>query len=286
MGNGNCYSKAKGNDKDFFALDIDLASKKDDGDNKEPLPEIERSNTCNNDSDEKINPSANNKMLIKIFDYPLLSDYKDMNLIENYKKENVNTNMMKLVRHITFEEFYQFPVKFIEEMNKARCDFLGFSEKLMGHVQNFELIENKINEITDQKIKKRLVRTKDQFVKTSEFFLDLHQKNIKEERLNELIEIEEFKLPIPIDEKELKDKKYLKKFNRRFEKKFQKNFKIKRISYYVGHSNPEISFLLYITNDTKNLSYLFQKGIKYIGIDIKDNNETILLSLVVASDNS
>ena len=54
----------------------------------------------------------------------------------------------------------------------------------------------------------------------------------------------------------------------------------------MGHSNPEISFLLYITNDTKNLSYLFQKGIKYIGIDIKDNNETILLSLVVASDNS
>ena len=86
---------------------------------------------------------------------------------------------MKLINHPTFsKEQNEFYLKFLEELNKARTDFLGVSEKLMYYFQNFDLIQNRIDQINDTELKDYLSRTKEDFKEASDFFADLYKKKI------------------------------------------------------------------------------------------------------------
>lgn len=215
------------------------------------------------------------------------NDWRDY--IIKYEEEKASKNFMKLVNHITFrKEQKLFYSKFLEDLNNARCDLLGFSQKLLYYFKNFDFIENKINKINDSNMKEIFSRTKESFKEASEFFGDLYEEKMKEEEdnLNELIEIDDIKLPIPSDFEELIGNRYLKKFEKRFVKRFRRMFKIKKIKCSIVHDDPDISFLLLITNyDKKKFTFLFEEKSIYIGIDFKENFDgTNLLSLVLASD--
>ena len=209
-------------------------------------------------------------------------------LIKEKNEERKTLNWMKLLKHISFRKTKTlFSHSFIKELDKARTDFLGFSQKLMDSITNFDSIQNKINEISEKNTRNKLSRTKEDFKMALDFFEELQREKIKGKKkdLNELIEIDDLKLPIPSNRQELNELKYHKKFVRRFNFKFNKKFKINKMIFGCVHEDPQISFLLYITKDIKNLRYLFDKEIKYFGMDFEENfNGTIFITVVLASD--
>ena len=225
---------------------------------------------------------------IENFDY--VSNIDVNNSFDCYKYENKKKtlNWMKLLKHISFRKTKTlFSHSFIKELDKARTDFLGFSQKLMDSITNFDSIQNKINEISEKNTRNKLSRTKEDFKMALDFFEELQREKIKGKKkdLNELIEIDDLKLPIPSNRQELNELKYHKKFVRRFNFKFNKKFKINKMIFGCVHEDPQISFLLYITKDIKNLRYLFDKEIKYFGMDFEENfNGTIFITVVLASD--
>ena len=263
MGNGNCFRKnkmimIKANNNTPDPEDITLKSSS----------EIKPEQSSHAEPDYREIDTV-----VKNFDYSSNSN------IFNCKNENPKMSMMKLVKHATFSKDLNYNCKFLEELNNARIDLLGFLNQLLDFEENFKKIQEEIYERNGN----CLIRTKEDFEKAFDFFKKLQEE--EKENLIELIEIEEFKLPIPEDLKELNDNKYYKKFQERFESKFWGKFKLKTIRIIILHKDLEISFLLFITEDSKTLSSLFDKNVKYVGIDFQENsNETLLLSLVLAAD--
>ena len=95
------------------------------------------------------------------------------------------------VNEILPEAVLAFSIRFLEEFNLARTDFLAFSEKLENFILNFDFFQKKMEEINDpnEKVKKHFERSKEDFKKASDFFKALHQKRLKEnkEKLEPLI---------------------------------------------------------------------------------------------------
>ena len=56
---------------------------------------------------------------------------------------------------------------------------MGFSQELNYYAQNLDSIQDKINPIEDEKLRKRFSRTKEDFEIASEFFSKLHGKEKK-----------------------------------------------------------------------------------------------------------
>jgi hypothetical protein len=298
MGNINCCEETKKNDKDFDVGSIfapKVNKEEENLSNKSTEEENYKIHTNQNEIFQLAkSPFATNKNSIFIeelaeaedFDYDTNNNKNSwLNYIENRNKEMDSKNLLKLVKHATFRDTPPtFDRKFLEDLNKARTDFLAFSEKLFYYVQNFHIIQNKIDEIKDETIKKRLSRTKEDFIQASDLFKKLHGE--KKENLNELIEIDEFKLPIPSNIMDLKEKKIFEKFDKRIQRKQNlRKFRLRNIKCCIVQEDIELSFILFITKEINYLSFLFNKNMKYIGIDFKENsNGTNLLTIVLVSD--
>ena len=294
MGNINCCDDSNKKDKDFNVQSIfeEVNYKNEKNKSTENLNlnlndgnESSRNKLTNESTSFSKNRcyDSDSPVQIKLEDFNY-STNSNKNCVKNYKKENINLNMMKLVKHTTFEKICpQFASKFIDELNKARTDLFGFSEKLSDYSQNFEVIQKKIDEIINEKLRKRFSRTEEEFKKASDFFKKLYQE--KKENFEELIEIDQFKLPISESTKEMKEDKYYKKFQRRFESKFSQKFIFRKVLVKLVHEDPETSFLLFITKNTEELEFIFQKEMKYIGIDFKvQSNMSVLLTLNLVRD--
>lgn len=301
--NFNCYEKTKQNDKDFdvesiFNKSIKIKIEKAEEDNKNQ-EDISIENIKSKKEENKLNKNKNN--LYIEFDYNSnnignnnsnknYETKKWKNYILNYEEKKTSINMMKLIRHFTFRNQNQnsnLALKFIADINKSRSDLLKFSEELLNYYENFEFIQNKIAKINDEKTRNLFSRSKENFKEASFFFKNLHEENVKEnkEELTELLEVEAFKLPIPQDSKELLKDNYREKFKKRFDVKFSKIFKIEKVKCNIINYDPDISFLLFITNNTKNWRFLFGNTLKYIGVDVKEySNESIFISLVLVKD--
>jgi len=203
---------------------------------------------------------------------------------ENQTKNNLGNTTTKSSKATTEPNFYIYAIKFIEELNNARKNLLKFSEKLLNFSQNFEIIQEKLSKIKQEDIKEILKRTKEDFKEASDFFKNLFEENNKIE-LNELILLDEIKLKMPSNNKELVGKEYSKKFRTILEKKFSKKYKIFEIKCDIFLKDLDILFLLFITNKTKKWDFLFKNDRKYIGIDYKEHSkDTILFSLVLVND--
>ena len=301
MGNGNCYDNTKSEDKDLNVQSIfeeknlnkesipaNLNNEYNLKNENNPIPIKIEENKANStdDSNSHITKKTSDVsdaggVKIEIEDFNYSSNSPKENGLKNYKRENSKLDMMKLVRHSTFDKICpQFASKFVEELNKARTNLLGFSEKLMDLTQNFEEIQKKIG--SDKEMSEFSV-TKEDFKQASDFFKSLHKE--KKEKLEELVEIDEFKLPISENTKEMKEDKYYKKFQRRFEKKFSEKFIFRKVLALVLHEDPEISFLLFITKKTKQKGFIFEKEMKYIGIDFKEQSDkSVLLTINIVRD--
>lgn len=274
MGNINCYKETKKIDEDFNVESIYA--------DKNEKKEHNKSQSEKNKIIKSIKEQEKKKQMItEDFNYSSnLSKNTWRDNILNHKVNKTTKNLMKLIKHVTFRKNQiLFHSKFLDDLNEARKDLLGFSQKLLYFYHNFDLIEKNIQEINDKNIKELLFsRTKEDFKSASDFFAHLHKKK----ELNELIEIDDFKLPIPLDTGDLLEDKYLEKFEMRFKKKFSKIFKLKKIAFNLVHEDPEISFLFLITKEIKKLKFLFEKRTIYIGIDSKENFDgTNLISFVL-----
>jgi len=118
--------------------------------------------------------------------------------------------------------------------------------------------------------------------------MELNEKKIKENKKNltDLIEIDELKLPIPLYLKDLKSYKYFQKFRRRLDSKFKKKLKIAQLFIGIISNDNDISFLLFITKEFNTFTSLIDDEIKYIAIDVRENdNQTYYVTIVMGKDN-
>jgi hypothetical protein len=289
MGNINCCEETKKIDKDFDVENIFSTVKNKELKNS-PRKKITINESESNKNQEEIDLRLNTyKNLVIINFNPLLNSNLLDNSIQNYKnKKDESLNLMKLIKHASFRDVQNnFSQLFIEHINKARTDFLGFSKLLIEHYNNFDYIQNKINQINDVNLINKIFRSKENFKEASNFFNELYEKNIKENKINltDLIEIDEIKVPIPLDKKELSKNKYYKKFRRRLRSKYKEKFRIGQIITSICSDEIDISFLLFISKEFKSFSSLIDEKMKYIAIDFEENkNKTYYFTIILASD--
>jgi len=302
MGNGNCcYHRANKNNKDLdvesiFKPIIKTNSIKEISAN---LNNLNQENSSNNNikllntyyitNQEKIiSPKFEN------FDYDSNSQRLS---IEEKKKEkdsviDISIGLLKLARNQTFgniqsQKFFNFSSNLIKEINTARINPLEFSEKFKFFNENFNLIEKKINEINDEKTRKFITRKKEDFKEASDFFRKLHEENLKEqkEKLNEIILIDDLKLPMPKNLVKLLDHEYQNNFCTNFMKNSPKKLKIRKIVCNLSHSDSDITFFMLFSHHLKKWNFLFEEKLKYVGINHEEFREKVLIiSLVFASE--
>jgi len=178
-------------------------------------------------------------------------------LAQNFSLRNSNQN-----KNIDFSS------KFIEELNKARTDFLDITRKLENYLYNFDLFYSSIEnlKIFNSENKKFFLRTKEDFIVAIDYFKDLHERNIK---LEELENKEELKIQFKENSENPFDKEYLKKSLKTIEK--SENKKGQFIDCHLTHFDPEISFILYITDRIKRKlsTHIFRKCSKFIRFNEK-----------------
>lgn len=229
-----------------------------------PINQIENNNEFESDEISNLNSYRGDEhpklrighkdLIIENFDILSNSNLPDY-LIENYVKEKDQPiNWMKFLNHPSFggdqEKFSEIFIKFL---NFARSDFLGLSKILMENYNNFDLIQNKISQINDVDLRSKLFKKKEDFKDASNFFKELNEKK---EKFFDLIEIDDLKLPIPLDKKDLKRTRYQDKFRRRFKSKFQGKFRVEQTFSEIMYDDFDISFLLFIFKKYKKLMFL------------------------------
>ena len=292
MGSLNCcIDKFKKNDND-----TDNANDNDFNVEEifSPVYEIKDSS-----EDEIENIADQPKTIIQKEKKPLfenIQDYENFDYSCNSVKNSLSPNdsqqpslfIKQHIKNFSFRRIESlFNIKFIDEINKFRTDFLGFSKKLKDYAQNFDKIKNIIDRIYVEDIRLHLSRTKEDFEKTSNFLEEFHNESIKENKgkLSDLVEIDEIKLPIPFNKEELNDTKYYKKFDKRFLRKFGTKFKLEKTKSCLVHEDPEIAFLFFITKEVNKKKYLFDNKMKYIAVDFVEHSKGIIfMTIVLARD--
>lgn len=294
MGNGCCYNKIKIIDKDFDVSSISQIGK-NDKENK-LNNKIDESNLLNNTENTKNTKQQNNKIFnsknesnkfeIREFDYN-----SNLNPITLSQNDLIDNNLLDIKKKITFakilpEQFLKFSSEVLQVLNKARTDFLGFVDILENFIQNFHLFSKKIYDIKDEKIKEILSRNREDLILTKNFFKNLIKtKNKINKRLNDINEKADLMLSIPEVYTKLFDEEFLNKFKDDLKIKFPNKYKIRKIKCEIFLHDPEFSFILVIAKDPKRWEFLFQKELKYVGIDLEEfTKETYILSLVFAFD--
>jgi hypothetical protein len=134
---------------------------------------------------------------------------------------------MKLIKHPSFGNM-DFIEDFIQNINLVRSDLLGFSKRLLDHIDKFDLIQKKIDEFKDDEERSSIYINKEDLKNASDILLKLHELNITgiNNKLNNFIQIDDFKYPIPINYEDIYKRNYYHKFRKRFNFKFGKNFKL------------------------------------------------------------
>ena len=164
----------------------------------------------------------------------------------------------------------------MEEFNLARTDFLAFSEKLENFILNFDFFQKKMEEINDpsEKNKKDFERSKQDFKEASNFFKALHEERLEEnkEKLEPLILRDGLKIKFPDEAKDKFNFEYYNNSLKKIKHLSDEKFKFGKLNCQVSHRDPEISFLLFITekikvNDTKTI---LNEEMKYFGLNCKE----------------
>jgi len=308
---GNCCEKTKNNDKDFNLINIlsfREKGKKDLTENKEkqinnkeevnPILLINYSEVVNNPLEKKkVDENNSNQESRYKTNFGQFSNYLqptesngsllvDINLQINSPRFYRVLTQTFSVNNILPEEIVLFSIKFLEELNLARTDFLAFSNKLENYIMNYDLFTKKINELNDD-FKKDFERSKKDFKEASDFFKSLNNERIKENKnkLNSLILRDELKLQFPSETKELFNLEYYNKSLLRINEITNESFKFGKLDCQITHLDPEISFLLYITEKIKenDTQFLFKEEMKYFGLNYKLlENNTIVTCIIIS----
>lgn len=218
---------------------------------------------------------------IKIFNFENFENFQNPNQSSEIPSFDENSSPT-FFGHFSFRNFLErkfsdFAFKFFEELNKSRTNFLEFSVKLENYLRNFDSFEENIKKL---KNKNYFLRTKEDFIKAIDFFKDLHERNIK---LKGLELKEELIYSFSENHKENFDRKCIKESLKKIKNK--SNHKLNFIDCHLNHNEPEISFILYITDRIKRnkCERLFSSSSRYVGLNSKTySDENVILCLVLA----
>jgi len=288
---GNCCDKIQQKDKDIN-LDKIISFQE-----KNPVLVVNyldnnKSGTNTKNINENNNSHSENNFKLK-FDYNRSNPIND-NLLSDINQQINSPRFYRVltqnfsVNDILPEEILVFSIRFLEELNLARTDFLAFSEKLEYFIFNFNLFKKKIEEINDpnEEVKKDFERSKKDFKEASDFFKALHEEKLKEnkEKLEPLILKDEMKIQFPSRIKDLFDLEYYNNSLKRINQLSNGKFKFGKLDCQVSHADPEISFLLFITEKIKlnETKFIFKDEMKFFGINYKklENNTIVICSIL------
>ena len=289
---GNCCDKIQQKDKDIN-LDKIISFQE-----KNPVLVVNyldnnKSGTNTKNINENNNSHSENNFKLK-FDYNRSNPIND-NLLSDINQQINSPRFYRVltqnfsVNDILPEEILVFSIRFLEELNLARTDFLAFSEKLEYFIFNFNLFKKKIEEINDpnEEVKKDFERSKKDFKEASDFFKALHQKRLKEnkKKLEPLTLKDEMKIQIPKEASDIFNKKIYNNFLMKINQLSDGKFKFGKLNCQLSHKDPEISFLLFITKKIKknDTQFIFDEEKKYFGLNCKELENNKLLICFICS---
>ncbi len=165
---------------------------------------------------------------------------------------------------------------FLQEINNGRLKLKKFSNKIDNLKKNFEKNIHTKEEFFIYK--ERIIPFKEgllTFCEFSKFLKNLFFKNLNNKiSLDEIINIEELKMPFPKDLKDWKNPDYINKQMEIIENKNKGQYKLTEFFHCRCLNDGEISALMQLINKENGIrDYVFNKEIKYIGINIKEFSE-------------
>lgn len=267
MGNVNCLNKTKQVFSDY------IVGQKEENNNNEVIQRQEVNEEGNLTSLVNVRQAINSEDRY-------INDYHErmiheMDLIK-YRK--------KIKRNCTFHETpNSFDTQFLKDLNDARKDLLGFSNTLMDYANNFEIVKRKLNKLQDEELTKTFQISKNDIIKASKYFKDLHEENVKNKTsLNEVVENEHFKIVIPSNPQLTREIEYFDDFMKYFTKKYKNNYKLLKIKCTILVNDPDISFILFVADQRRHNKFLFEKDLRYLAIDYLEIYDGILLLIFSA----
>lgn len=209
---------------------------------------------------------------------------KNENSVRRSKFESIDIKKNNAIP-IKINEFCE---KIVNEINYARTDFLGYSQK----IQNFS---EKI--ITEKESGKKyfsrdtgkvyLPKKEDGFQKCLNYFKKKYEKCLKENSFPKKLRfVEELKFPFPKkDNEKCLDSDYIKDTYSKLKKIFEGTYDFDNLIYYKSSDDPEISTLLQIVDQEhqgKVRDVLLNRSLKYIGVKnekLKDGSNVVFIFL-------
>merc|ERR1712032_1001959 len=156
MGNDNCCNTIEIKEKVFNVENILKAENKNIRNQSKVIPEAKLKNNdfFKNFIEYSVDKSAENpsffslvkyKSKLENFDYDSNTQNLNKNCFKNYvndyQQEKTSKGILEIINYASFRlTFSDFGSKFLKEINKARIDPLGFSQKLLFYYENFEKI--------------------------------------------------------------------------------------------------------------------------------------------------
>ena len=281
---GNCCEKTQKNDKDFDLIKIfsfeetsqKKESQKEKNDTQKEI-QIFKGDNANSGTFTFLDMRQESQ------GYPIEIVQQDSTprFLEHILKKNLT------LEDISPENLLIFSNKFLEELNLARTNPLAYSERFDFLIKNFDLFQNKIKNLTEisEEVKIIFERNLEDFKEASNFFKNSYKEN--EEKLNLLLLKEELKIQFPKDLKDLFNLDYyIKSYKRiKVENNFNENLKYGKLDCFMSHEDPEISFILFITDKIKEkkIKIILKNEMKYFGINYKElHDKTIVIcSLII-----
>ena len=212
----------------------------------------------------------------------------NLNEGENYQhnrvspKEEEETESREISKNLKYSNY---PEKIIELINKIRQDPVAYADEVIDSMKNIVEDNNKNDPTKNKIIYKKKVKVA--LTKGKQAFLEAAEDLRNTEPLPPLEFVPEICIPLPEDEKDMKDPNFLKKRVMEL-----KNEGIKIDIFYKDLVKvPEVSVLLMIVDDSgknagKKRMTLLDKDIKYIGVNSKFVGKTFIAYLSFMKSNN
>jgi len=194
---------------------------------------------------------------------------------ENYKKveEEKTAEINEKYVLVLPTKKYNFIQDYLHEINIARFDTKKFSKKIKNLKSKIYIDLSTKEEFLKYKNEEIYITEGESALTECSTFLDNLDKKV---HLKEIENIEELKMPCPKDIENWKNDDYIKKAMKKLGEKVKGKYQLMNFFGMKCTHDGEINALLNIIEDKSIKDYIFDKNLKYIGIDIRELDEKFL----------
>lgn len=209
----------------------------------------------------------------EIFDVPKKNERVNNN---SFYSESINYERKKYSK-FSYDKIYADGL--LKEINNARCDCEKYSYKLDSLEEKIKIEKNQSFLIMENGFKVNLIKGKRSFRECSNYLKDLNSYLIDNfTDLNVFQEIEELRIPFPIDESiDIFDQDYINKCQMDLALSTLGKFELVEFVYQISVNYADVSIVLNLvdeyTTDRKVRECLLSEKIKYVGINTKRIDE-------------